>query len=658
MSSLYIDENGYLNLEYDVTGDYETDYDLFDLADAAEFEISQRTEKQTKFVLKKSGDQVKFFNTAKAFVKYFSDNPKFGKLEVSDEIQRNLEDKQQETDLFEEALQKGQEVKNHNFGEPVLGSDFKRELKDFQKMSVAHLLAVQNAANFSVPGSGKTTMTYAALSKWIEDGIIEKIMVICPTAAFMPWEDEYEGCFGKKPRVLRVKGEYAEILDNIGDAYDLFILHYHTSNTKRIELMRFLKKYKTALIVDESHRIKNPNLGAWSSAALFLAQYATRRIILSGTPMPNNYQDLWTQITFLWPHDQPLGNQSRYNDYVKKRGLNKEHKETLNALFSRIMKKDLNLPKPEFIPHYVELGDHQRQIYDIIATKTLEEIDSLEEQSRLQRFRMAKMIRLLQSASNPSLLYEMSHEFDVNSPLFDSPQQMVSAELGFDVDSIDNADLKSLPISEKIANYSKLEIPSKIRKVASLTKELVEKNEKVLIWSSFLLNMKIYQEDVLKEFDPVIINGEISKDPDVVPNRDELVRKFKEDPDCKVLIATPASLGESVSLHKNSKEESVCRNAIYLDRNFNGAQFMQSVDRIHRIGMPNDVFVKYHLIIGKNTIDEQIHKRLWEKWEDMTNALNDPFLQEITFDVVHESQDEFEKDYNSLVQHLRDLKSL
>ena len=658
MSSLNIDSNGNLILIYDATGDYETDYDLFDLADAAEFEIDHKSEKQTKFILKKSGDQVKFFNTAKAFVKYFSNNPKFGALELSDEIERNLEDKKQETDLFEEALQKGLEVKNHNFDEPVLGSNFKRKLKDFQKESVAHLLAVQNAANFSVPGSGKTTMTYAALSKWIEEGIIEKIMVICPTAAFMPWEEEYEGCFGKKPKVLRIKGEYADILHNIGEVYDLFILHYQTSNAKRMELMNFLQKYNTALIVDESHRIKNPNLGAWSSAALFLAQYATRRIILSGTPMPNNYQDLWTQITFLWPHDQPLGNQSRYNDYVKKRGLSNDHRETLDALFSRIMKKDLNLPKPEFIPYYVELGDHQRQIYDIIATKTLEEIDSLEEQSRLQRFRMAKMIRLLQSASNPSLLYEMSHEFGVNSPLFDSPQPMVSAELGFDVDSIDNNDLKSLAISEKIIKYSQLEIPSKIRKVASLTRELVEKGEKVLIWSTFLLNMKIYQEDVLQEFEPIIINGEISKDPDDENNRDELVRKFKEDPACKVLIATPASLGESVSLHKNSKEESVCRNAIYLDRNFNGAQFMQSVDRIHRIGMPNDVHVKYHLIIGKNTIDEQIHQRLWEKWEDMTNALNDPVLSDITFDVIHETQDEFDKDYNSLVQHLRDLKSL
>ncbi len=657
MSSLIIDDTGSLILEYYFTGDYEVDYDLIDTVNSGEFKKIQQDEKKITFVYPKTSDKVKFFKAAQYLKEYFKNNSKLGILTISEDIEKNLAEQQQENELFQEALEKGKFVKNKEKHNPILGANFKRKLLDFQKESVEHLLAVNNGANFSVPGSGKTTMTYAAVSKWLEDGIIEKIMVIGPTASFVPWEEEYESCFGKKPRRLRIKGDIAEILENIGDSYDLFLLHYQTSNSKRMELMNFLRKYKTVLVVDESHRIKNPNLGAWANAALFLAQFATRRIILSGTPMPNNAQDLWSQITFLWPHDFPLGNQSRYNDYVKKRGLGKEHRDVLHSLFCRIMKGDLHLPDPKFIPIMVDLGEHQRQIYDIIASKTLEEIESLEEQSRLQRFRIARMIRLLQSASNPSLLFEMSHEFNVNSPLFNSPREMVSAQLGFDVDSIDNNDLKNLSISDKIAKYSEIEIPSKIRKVASLTKDLVNKGEKVLIWSSFLLNMHIYEEDVLKEFEPILIYGDVSRDPDDQPNRDDLVNRFKNDPDCKVLIATPASLGESVSLHKNAKEESVCRNAIYLDRNFNGAQFMQSVDRIHRIGMPEDVTVNYHLVIGRDTIDEQIHQRLWEKWEDMTRALNDPFLQNIDFDVIHESKDEFERDYDALVQHLRSLRT-
>jgi len=572
MNSLYLDNSGNLILDCVLSGDYETDYDLFDTLDAGGFKIIKRDDKKVKFQFS-TNDQVKFFKTAQFVINYFQNNQKLGPLSINEQIKNNLIEKQQENNLFKEALENGTTVKNKQNHELVLGSNFKRSLKNFQRESVEHLLAVNNGANFSVPGSGKTTMTYAALSKWIEDGIVEKIMVIGPTASFVPWEEEYQICFGSPPRRLRLSGEYANILENIGENYDLILLHYQTSHSKRMELMNFLKKYKTALIVDESHRIKNPDLGAWANAALFLAPFATRRIILSGTPMPNDARDLWTQITFLWPNDFPLGNQSRYNDYVKKRGLSQDHRKILNSLFCRIMKNDLNLPEPKFIPYDVELGEHQRQIYDVIAAKTLEEIESLEEQSRLQRFRIAKMIRLLQTASNPSLLYEMSHEFNVNSQLFNSAREMVSSELGFDVDSIDNTDLKTLSISEKIARYSEIEIPSKIRKVATLTKDLVNKGEKVLIWSSFLLNMKIFEEDVLREFSPIIVNGEVSKNPDNTPNRDELVNRFKNDPDSKVLIATAASLGESVSLHKNTRDESVCRNAIYLDRNFNGAQY-------------------------------------------------------------------------------------
>lgn len=657
MTSLFIDDTGSLVLEYHFTNDYELDYDLVEVVKSGDFEeIKQDDKNKVLFIYSNSDNTVKLFKIANYLKNYFKNHPKLGTITISRDIEKSLMDQEKEQELFQESLEKGTFVKNKKTHDPILGTNFKRILLNFQKESVEHLLAVNNGANFSVPGSGKTTMTYAAISKWLEDGIVNKIMVIGPIASFVPWEEEYFGCFGKDPKSLRIKGEIAESLEYIGDSYDLFLLHYQTSKSKQKDLINFLKKYKTVLIVDESHRIKNPNLGAWASAALFLAPFATRRVILSGTPMPNNALDLWSQITFLWPHDFPLGNQSRYNDYVKKRGLSEEYQNTLNSLFHRVMKDDLNLPPSKFIPITVDLGEHQRQIYDAIASKTLKDIDSLEEQSRLQRFRIAKMIRLLQSASNPSLLYEMSREFSVNSPLFDSPKEMVSAQLGFDVDSIDNSELKNLSISDKITKYSELEIPSKIRKVALLTKDLVNKGEKVLIWSSFLLNMHIYKEDILKEFDPILIHGDVSKDPDGQPNRDELINNFKNNPDCKVLIATPASLGESVSLHKNAKGESVCRNAIYIDRNFNGAQFMQSVDRIHRVGMPDDVTVNYQLIMGRDTIDEQIHQRLWEKWENMTRALNDPVLQNIDFDMINESKKESEQDYKVLVKHLRDLK--
>ena len=521
---------------------------------------------------------------------------------------------------------------------------------EYQKESVEHMMEIGNAANFSVPGSGKTTITYAAISRWLEDGIIQKIFVIGPTASFLPWEEEYQICFNKKPRSCRVSGAFSKEFHNLGESYDLFLTHFNTAMNRQWEIQNFMQKWKTVLIVDESHNIKSPMLRKWASTALNIAPYAKRRVILSGTPMPNDAKDLWTQITFLWPNNFPLGNQIIYNNYASKHGIGK-YKSILDNLFCRFKKNDLNLPKPSWIPHIVKLNTRQREIYDVIAAKTLKEIDKMEihDQAKLQKFRIAKMVRLLQTASNPSLLYEMSSDFDVNSETF-------SEEFGLPPEKIKLSNIETT-IYDKIVNYSKFEIPSKIVKASQLARDLYDKGNKVIIWNSFIHNMMMFQSQILADLKPIVINGNTPKEISEPDNRDELINEFKNSKEPKILIASAASLGESVSLHKNLQGEKVCNHAIYLDRNFNGAQYMQSMDRIHRIGMDESAKVEYHLIIAEHTIDEVVHRRLNEKWDDMLRALNDDMLESVDINPEPEkiNATEFNKDYQAIVEHLRKL---
>ena len=63
--------------------------------------------------------------------------------------------------------------------------------------------------------------------------------------------------------------------------------------------------------------IKNPKGGTWANNILSLAPFAERRMVLSGTPMPNNFKDLWNQIQFLWPGNNPLGTRSQYEYNLK-----------------------------------------------------------------------------------------------------------------------------------------------------------------------------------------------------------------------------------------------------------------------------------------------------------------------------------------------------
>jgi SNF2 family DNA or RNA helicase len=113
-----------------------------------------------------------------------------------------------------------------------------------------------------------------------------------------------------------------------------------------------------------------------------------------------------------------------------------------------------------------------------------------------------------------------------------------------------------------------------------------------------------------------------------------------------LLIANPAACAESISLHK------ACHDAIYLDRTFNCGQFIQSLDRIHRIGLEQNEIVNYHILLAKNTIDETIDDRLDTKHETMIRVLEDDIpVGELDIEGPElESEDEEAADFDATVK--------
>ena len=137
---------------------------------------------------------------------------------------------------------------------------------------------------------------------------------------------------------------------------------------------------------------------------------------------------------------------------------------------------------------------------------------------------------------------------------------------------------------------------------------------------------------------------------DVEFNREQQIRQFKEASWPTVLLANPAACAESISLHR------ACHHALYLDRTFNCGQYMQSLDRIHRIGLrPNEV-VTYHILIARDTIDETIDRRLNEKQETMLHLLEDELpvgTLEIEEHQMEPSEDEETVDFEETLKDLR-----
>jgi SNF2 family DNA or RNA helicase len=508
---------------------------------------------------------------------------------------------------------------------------FRRELKPYQIPAVRHAVSVSNAANFSVPGSGKTTITLAAYSILKDRREIEKLMVIGPRACFMPWEEEFEACLGHKPRRIRISGTRAhrKILYRSADTAELVLLTYQMASNDADKVAALLQHKKYLLVLDESHNIKRLEGGKWADGLVELAPFAAKRMILSGTPAPNSLLDLWSQFTFLWPDPPLLGRKDNYRYRVEKQGHEtNEVKESLKPFFWRIKKSDLRLPPPTFHKVPVEMRPYQRRIYDAIGAKVLKDVvKAPSDRTKLRVWRKAKIVRLLQVACNPSLLSEYSTEFKI-PPL----------------------DASGLPVDQLIERYSEFEVPAKIECAEKLIRQLVRRGQKVLLWTTFVHNIKTLAAR-LGDLGPLTIFGEVPKDDEENEeyNREQLIRKFKSSKSAPILIANPGACAESVSLHK------VCKHAIYLDRTFNGAQYLQSLDRIHRVGLGPKDRVHYYMLAANDSIDSVVDQRLEEKKKRMLELLEDDLpvlnLDTSTEDVSDEGDEE--SDFAAVVAELK-----
>jgi len=237
------------------------------------------------------------------------------------------------------------------------------------------------------------------------------------------------------------------------------------------------------------------------------------------------------------------------------------------------------------------------------------------------------MVRLLQAASNPALLTQYSLEFQV-PPL----------------------SAAGLSVDELIHQYHKYETPVKVDFTVKLARELIRKRQKVLIWTAFVHNIRTLEQS-LRDFHPRVIYGDVPKDEDedLEFNRERMIHEFRTSPKYPLLIANPSACAESVSLHR------VCTHAIYLDRTFNAAHYIQSLDRIHRVGMKPDDKVRYYLLESQNTIDEVIDQRLIEKEARMRQLLDEDIsVMNLEYRATEFSEEtEEDRDFSALVEHLQ-----
>lgn len=486
-------------------------------------------------------------------------------------------------------------------------------LKDKQLQNAYHHFKLQSSMDFSVPGTGKTYISYALFSylfsAWQKEQLVNKLVVIGPLNCFKAWKDEAKTIFNTKHNfsifdasTLTNDEKFSNI---IARRFTIYLFNYEFFNSeKKIKILSdHLLDEKTLVVFDEIHRIK----GVEAKRAGFIINLIKNakhppiyKLALTGTPLPNSYQDLTNYLKILYPVELKEELSSLNQDYLKQADNDfykaKNIQKSFYPLFMRINKHDLHVPLPN--------PDDKETL--AIKNLTQNELTLLGRIYKLCPNPFLRFIRLIQASSNPKLLLKKINGNEVK-------------DIGEMHDELSN-----LPAIDTTLNFTEedkmiinsIDLASKTKRTIEFIKEKVATNHPVIVWCLFIDTIDLLANELAKlRIKVTTICGR-----DTQLDRDDKIEAFKHH-EYDVLITNPNTLAESVSLHK------ICHDAIYLEYGFNLTYLLQSKDRIHRVGLLPTDQTNYYFAMAKNTIatspiDEYIYERLELKANRMKEAID------------------------------------
>ncbi len=398
-------------------------------------------------------------------------------------------------------------------------------------------------------GLGKTLQAIVAIAQYRlkKKGLT---LIVCPTSLLYNWKEEFSK-FDPQLKVLVIDGIPSgrkRLIENM-HKYDVVITSYTL-------LQKDVEHYKQVsfgyIILDEAQHIKNRGTRNAKSVKMIPAEH---RLILSGTPIENSLDEMWSLFDFLMP-----GFLSSFDRFVEKyvRVTGAEQTKNLEYLRKKVapfilrrMKADVlqDLPPVSEIVYHCQLSDIQQQLYRSYAESARNELVKLVERDgfdRVQIHVLATLTRLKQICCHPAIFAKEK------------------AELG---DS------------------------SKYDMLMELLQTLIEGKHKTVIFSQYTRMLQIMREDFEHRGIRFSYLDGSSK------NRLEIVKQFNEDETIPVFLVSLKAGGTGLNLVGADT-------VIHYDMWWNPAVENQATDRVHRMGQKKNVSA--YKLITLNTIEEKI----------------------------------------------------
>ena len=401
-------------------------------------------------------------------------------------------------------------------------------------------------------GLGKTLQAITALQRNKLDSPESLSLVVCPTSLLYNWKEEVSK-FAPNLSCRVIDGtptqrkKQIEAIDLDGD--DVIVTSYSLLQKDIDHYDAYTFAYT---ILDEAQHIKNRSTRNAKSVKMV---NATHRLILTGTPIENSLDELWSLFDFLMP-----GLLSSYDRFVerfvrvpgdKKNAHMEQLKKKVSPFILRRMKQDVlkELPPVSEIVYHCHLSDTQRDLYRSYAASARKELSQLVKKEgfdKVQIHVLATLTRLKQICCHPAIFAK---------------------------------------------EYPELGDSSKYDMLMELLQTLIDGNHKTVIFSQYTRMLDIMSQDLKKQgIKYEYLDGSTK-------NRLDIVNRFNADKSISVFLVSLKAGGVGLNLVGADT-------VIHYDMWWNPAVESQATDRVHRIGQENNVSAYKLVTLG--TIEEKI----------------------------------------------------
>lgn len=468
------------------------------------------------------------------------------------------------------------------------------KLWDHQTACIERAKDLDYFALFFQMGTGKTITTVQILrDKYKKHGKLLPTLIFAPPVVVQNWKKEIlKTSKIKEGKIIPLIGTGKERLElfKSNGSDNIFITNFETLNMIEVfEHMKVvLRNTPSCLVVDESQKIKEVTAKR-TKRMIELADIATYRYILTGTPILNDLMDIYAQFRVL-DRGKAFGHnyfsfRARYFEDKNRAmpagkyfplwkpilGADKKIKELIEPV-SMYIEKDKCLSLPPLVKKIIEvnMSKEQQRLYDSMKADLVATITTSDGKDRysIAELAITKALRLMQIVSGHIRVEGQDGEENKTIHIKENPRKDALYEL-----------------LENIAPY-----------------------EKCIVWAVYKSNYVDIREvcDSLKlKF--VEINGEVS-------DKDEQAHRFRTDPSIRVLIGNPMSGGVGINL-----VEASCM--IYYSRTFSLEADLQSEARCFRGGSEQHKKITRIDLLTRNSIDELVVKALASKTQISDSVL-------------------------------------